>query len=391
MSDETQDLPLTSQSSSFQVQHYIICLSCSFDDRSFNGAVYAFAKHCQPGRSLIFDLKDITLDSVTQILVINEEVARFLENPNLKRDVTEFERWLSSQAHKPLEYLLDEWSLTVQLDQACHALVSIKYRTKPEGNSVSWLKDDAGNLCVLTTGSLINNRSLIPCQDTPSLMATWQLLLSHPEGYVPLATGCDFGQQTLKGIYFYTTMVLPLSTFAIALGKWKCTVIPNEIRNLPKDDRLVECRHQSYPCPFNPVDDYRFELPCRIFTVDSFDTSVFVKNVPPIVETLYKILGRYLVSKLDFIVVPRTVSCLGFASPGLILISPSVLHGSSPMISRLGHEISHSWFGINIGPKTWNEEWLSEGFATFMEVTSYSHKKQRQIKTPCFLPGRDRH
>lgn len=366
MSDQSQDLPLTSQTSSYSVHHYVIGLSSTIDDRSFDGTIYAFAKHCQPGEFLILDSKDIVVDSVNQVLVTEEEIKSFLQCQEQKQSLSELERWISCKNYKLLEFLLDEWSITVNLDSSvCYTLVCIKYHTKLEGSSISWLKDDAGNLCVLTTGSLINNRSLFPSQDTPSSMATWQLLLSCPEDYIPLATGNDFGHKTSKGTYFFTSMVLPLSTFAIAIGKWKCTDIPIKFKKI-QDDHPVECRHQEYPCPFNRTREQ--QLPCRVFTVESFDTSAITKHLPQIIETLYENLGRFLVAKLDLIVVPRSVSCLGFASPGLILISPSVLYGSSPMISRLGHEISHSWFGINIGPKSWNEEWLSEGFATFMEV-----------------------
>ena len=39
---------------------------------------------------------------------------------------------------------------------------------------------------------------------------------------------------------------------------------------------------------------------------------------------------------------------------------------------RVSHEISHSWFGLVIGAMDWTEEWLSEGFATFMEDPIHS-------------------
>ena len=43
------------------------------------------------------------------------------------------------------------------------------------------------------------------------------------------------------------------------------------------------------------------------------------------------------------------------------------------MMIRIAHEVSHSWFGLVICALDWTEEWLSEGFATFVE--DYIHQR----------------
>ena len=51
----------------------------------------------------------------------------------------------------------------------------------------------------------------------------------------------------------------------------------------------------------------------------------------------------------------------------MAFLSQSILAEDVGMNIRVAHEITHAWFGLLIGAKDWTEEWLSEGFATYME------------------------
>ena len=68
------------------------------------------------------------------------------------------------------------------------------------------------------------------------------------------------------------------------------------------------------------------------------------------------------------VVVAKTETLLtSLYSPNMAFLSQSILARDGSMCTRVAHEISHSWFGLLIGAKDWSEEWLSEGFATYME------------------------
>ncbi|XP_072173128.1 aminopeptidase O-like [Diadema setosum] len=270
------------------------------------------------------------------------------------------------------------------------AVINIQYNTRPCGKSLTWAHDQDGNPCVFTQGAWINNRSLFPCQEPPGAMATWQAIIQAPEELTVLMSGDEVGRvivhrDGLVSTIHFTDMLQPSSIVAIAIGQWKCHDIPvsmsfpecddeekkqspfnlPQIRNRPQD---VVCRHEEWPCRIQRTDQPI--LPSRIIAPPSlFQSAVseFADYLPRCLEAVFNLLGAHPFSRLDLLVLPRCFASLGLASPSLIFLSQSLLAGDGSFQPRLAHEISHSWFGILIGALDWTEEWLSEGFATFME------------------------
>lgn len=95
-------------------------------------------------------------------------------------------------------------------------------------------------------------------------------------------------------------------------------------------------------------------------------SKIFAHSFPPFLWHISHFFALYLYLFILF----------AFLSPHIIFLSQSVLDvessgrsekGLSLCGSRLCHEIAHSWFGLVIGARDWTEEWISEGFATYLE------------------------
>ncbi|XP_035658136.1 uncharacterized protein LOC118403512 [Branchiostoma floridae] len=98
---------------------------------------------------------------------------------------------------RPLHHRVDPWCVRIWREgvrdrETFPRVVRIKYRTTPEGRSLTWVTDQDGKPCMFTQGSCINNRSLFPCHDFLT-MATWQAVVHAPHGATVLMSGEEPG------------------------------------------------------------------------------------------------------------------------------------------------------------------------------------------------------
>ncbi|XP_016389488.1 aminopeptidase O isoform X2 [Sinocyclocheilus rhinocerous] len=304
---------------------------------------------------------------------------------------------------QPLRFHTDRWSLQIRKEGVCAPhdfprAVRIWYETKLTGGSVRWTKDQDGRCCVYTMGSPINNRALFPCQEPPVAMSTWQARVRAPCDYTVLMSGENqaFPKPADTGFLqwdYYVTMPMPASTFTIAVGQWleagvkhlnfemEKTDEPYDKEpsfSLDNDDQQYVCSHMDYPCHFmvsaaraQTVIPHRvFAPPCHLQKAND----MVLPLLPLCLTAAHSVLGVHPFSRLDVLIVPSGFSSLGMASPHIVFLSQSVLTGERNLCgARLCHEIAHSWFGLAIGAQDWTEEWISEGFATYLEDVFWSH------------------
>lgn len=296
----------------------------------------------------------------------------------------------------------DTWSLQIR-KTGCqtptdfpHA-IRIRYKTKPEGRSVTWTSDQSGRPCVYTMGSPINNRALFPCQEPPVAMSTWQATVRAAASFVVLMSGENSAKPTqlregCSSWHYYVTMPMPASTFTIAVGCWTemklDTCSSSDLaaeRPFPLSDsdcRYVDvCSHMEYPCRFQNASATTQEIiPHRVFAPTCLKGAcqeTLLRLISPCLSAAHSILGTHPFSRLDILIVPANFPSLGMASPHIIFLSQSTLTGSSHLCgTRLCHEIAHAWFGLAIGARDWTEEWLSEGFATHLEDVFWAQAQQ---------------
>lgn len=386
-SEKENDLLLVSNVNDMLVSHYIFNFSCNFEEKCFQCYAVLFLQpvlkkdelsscKCNEHAEKYLKTNDfsnlhneeifkntfkVILDCHKLfVLDIDEITLNFSEQDNFKyieHDPSSF------HSCGKLNYLTDKWSLKIWKDiHTCKLCfpkcIRICYKTVSEGPSLLWATDQDKNPAVFTHGAWVNNRSLFPCQEPPSAMATWEATVSVDTPYVVLMSGDEDARIKSKNgrtyYYYFTKHILPLSTLCLAVGFW--------------------LEHQI-------SSKYKFGPKCRIFAPRSLiDKSIqeLFEYAPYCLKISEDIFGSYPFPRIDFLIVPPTFGSLGMASPNIVFLSQSLLSGDSSLCSRIAHEIAHGWFGLLIGASDWTEEWLSEGFATFVE--DYFHVRTINMK-----------
>ncbi|XP_035257729.1 leukotriene A-4 hydrolase [Anguilla anguilla] len=307
-------------------KHLNLTFQVDFDSHAIKGKVALTIEVLEDKlSSLTLDTKDLKISSVTA----NGQAASF----NLGAQ----HRFKGA----PLEI-----KLPFALSRGQHVIVEVTYETSPKASALQWLKPEqtAGKKhpYLFSQCQATHCRTMVPCQDTPSVKHTYYAQVSVPRELVALMSAVRDGQepdpQDNNRIIYRFRQTVPMPSYLIAL-----VVGALENREIGPRSRLWSEKEL--------VDQGAYEF----------------AETESMLKTAEQLAGPYVWGQYDILVLPPSFPYGGMENPCLTFATPTLLAGDRSLSNVIAHEISHSWTGNLVTNKTWEHFWLNEGHTVYLE------------------------
>ncbi|XP_048867569.1 leukotriene A-4 hydrolase-like [Brienomyrus brachyistius] len=320
-------------------KHLNLKYSVDFDSQVLKGKVALTIEALEDKFStLILDTKDLKICKVTA----NGQEAKFTVGAS------------HSFKGAPLEI-----TLPFDLSRGQHAIVEVTFETSPKASALQWLNPEqtAGKKhpYLFSQCQAIHCRSMVPCQDTPSVKHTYYAQVSVPRDLVALMSAVPDGkevdpQDSSRTIYrFRQTVPMPSYLIAIVVGAL--------------ESRQIGPRSSVWS------EKEMVELAAFEFT-----------ETESMLKTAENLAGPYVWGQYNILVLPPSFPYGGMENPCLTFATPTLLAGDKSLSNVIAHEISHSWTGNLVTNRTWEHFWLNEGHTVYLERMIARHLHNEQFR-----------
>ncbi|XP_052256813.1 aminopeptidase O-like isoform X3 [Dreissena polymorpha] len=342
------DLPLLSNLKDIHIFHYVLDLKCDLTSKTFNCSVLVLCKSMQCIKNCAIRNQPVIADHI---------YSKYLTS--CTHDIEINENGTKKSSEEKVKYCDKIWQKSVCdtddfvmiLDSHAIDVVSVNevqfaYVNKMQVNQIENAE--------LFTGYNCNNVSNIPSIDSICLQKRWK----------------DAEKMPME--YFLDDWCLKIWKSGVTCGCCFPNCFEINFKTKPEGESLKWTMDQDGK---TQPESKGNTMKCRLFTPRRHKEAVLTlisPYFPRCLTAAERLLGPYPFKRLDILIVPENFQSLGMASPSLMFLSQSVLAPDGEMLLRVAHELSHSWFGLLIGPRDWHEEWLSEGFCTYTEAVIHN-------------------
>ncbi|KAK7896721.1 hypothetical protein WMY93_022046 [Mugilogobius chulae] len=312
--------------SSCLTKHLNLSLSVDFGRRTLRGraalTVEALEDRCS---GLTLDTRDLKIVSVSA----NGQGASFTLGSK------------HSFKGAPLEI-----KLPFDISRGQQAIVEVTYETSPSATALQWLTPEqtAGKKhpYLFSQCQAHHCRSMVPCQDSPSVKHTYYAQVSVPKDLVAVMSavrdGHEMDPQDSDRIIYRFRQPVPMPSYLIAI-----VVGAIESREIGPRSRVWSEKEF--------VDQAASEF----------------SETETMLQTAEQLAGPYVWGQYDILVLPPSFPYGGMENPCLTFATPTLLAGDKSLSNVIAHEISHSWTGNLVTNKTWEHFWLNEGHTVYLE------------------------
>ncbi len=187
-----------------------------------------------------------------------------------------------------------------------------------------------------------------PCNDRPDDKALLDIFITNDSSFTSISNGIlvNVTNTGADKTYHWKT-VYPISSYLICLYSSKYESFT---------DTYIFPNRDTLPLVFYATPKH-LEYAKKDF-----------KEHPVMLTYFSKLFGEYPFKKEKYGVAEFLWQGGAMENQTITGIGTNFVRGTGRLTDVLAHELAHHWWGNCVGPKSWKDIWLNEGFATYSEI-----------------------